>query len=141
MQHRHIDNRLNAATNTQSKDLWEHAYSNLKKRDPKLVSSFENYLASNHTNYSTSTNSSLGPEIIQSIAESKLTDHEANRLVVRFGNESIKVREKWDSIVKFIFWAKDSISAAASAQPYAALAWAGVSMLLPVSHNCDLEWY
>lgn len=106
MQHRRIDSRSNAATNTQSKDLWEHAYSNLKKRDPKLISSFENHLTSNHTTYSTSTNSSLGPKIIQSIAESKLTDYEANRLVVRFGNESIKVREKWDSVVKFIFGPK-----------------------------------
>lgn len=139
MQHGHSGNRPNPAAGTQSQDLWEHAYSNLKKRDPKLVSSFEKHIISGHIS-TTSTNPSLSLELIQSIAESKLTDQEANRWTIHFGGQSIKVREQWENIIKFIFWAKDSISAAVGAQPYAALAWASISILLPVSYNHDLKW-
>ena len=135
MQHGQSGNRPRAATQTQSKDLWEHAYNTLKKRDPKVVSRFEDHLASSHPNFTTSTSSFLSPEVIQIIVDSNLADHEVNRMIIRCGNESIKVREKWDKIVHFLFWAKNSISAAVGAQPYAALAWASVSILLPVSHS------
>ena len=133
MQHGHgVNDQSNAAPDTQSKDLWEHAYSNLKKRDPKLVLSFEKHIISGHISSMTATDPSLSAELIQTIAESKLTEQEANRWTIHFGGQSIKVREQWDNIIKFIFWAKDSISAAVGAQPYAALAWASVSILLPV---------
>ena len=135
MQHGQGGNRPRAATKIQSIDLWEHAYIILKKRDPKLVSRFEDHLASSHPNFTTSTSSFLSPEVIQTIVESNLADHEVNRMIIRCGNEPIKVREKWDKIVHFLFWAKNSISAALGAQPYAALGWATLSILLPVSHG------
>ena len=78
------------------------------------------------------TDPSLSPEIIETIVKSKLEDREANQLVINLGKNSVKVREQGEKVIKFILWSKDIVSQALSAQPYAALAWSGVSILLPV---------
>lgn len=108
-----------------------HAYEALKLRDPGLVTAYERYLTSDDLRRTAFP--SLSPELIESIVKPKLDDREASQLVVRLGREPIKVREQGEKIIKFILWSNDFISAAVSAQPYAALAWSGVSILLPVS--------
>lgn len=117
----------------QSKDLWMHAYEALKLRNPELVIAYERHLASADISHTSSASPSLSPELIEAIVKKKLEDREAKRLVVRLGEEPIKVREQGEKVIKFIIWSNGFISAAVSAQPYAALAWSGVSILLPVS--------
>ena len=58
---------------------------------------------------------------------------EEARRKLTIGSETYIVKEKVDKIVSAIIFAKDFITAAASLEPHAALAWAGVSVLLPVS--------
>lgn len=127
----HSNDEVDAKSKKQSEDLWKNAYDALKLRDPELVAVYERYLASADS-HDTSTFSSLSPEHIGAIIKSQLEDHKAKQLIVRLGSESIKVREQYDKILKFILWSNNSVSAAVSAQPYAALAWSGVSILLPV---------
>ena len=110
-----------------SRDLWERAYEALKFRDPDLVAAYERHLAP------TVANPSLSPELIESTIQSKLQDRKADQWVIRLGKQPIKVREQGEKIIRFILWFDDIISQAVSAQPYAALAWSGVSILLPVS--------
>lgn len=111
-----------------------HAYEALKIRNPELVTAYERHLASSSDiSHTTSSFPSLSPELIDAIVKKKLEDREANRLVVRLGEEPIKVREQGEKIIKFIIWSNSFISAAISTQPFAALAWSGVSILLPVS--------
>jgi len=67
--------------------------------------------------------------------EFKLVQQDSRQLIVTMFNKRIKVREQGDKIVKLIMWSKDLISAAASVEPHAAIAWAGVSLLLPLVLN------
>lgn len=116
-----------------SRNLWMHAYEALKLRDPDLVTTYEHHLTSADPRHTVSAFPSLSPELIEAIIKVKLEDREAKRLVVHLGRQPIKVREHGEKIIKFILWSNDFISAAVSVQPYAALAWSGVSILLPVS--------
>jgi len=49
------------------------------------------------------------------------------------GNQTIEVKAQVDRIVKTVIFAKDFVSSAVSSDPHAALAWAGVCVLMPVS--------
>ena len=109
------------------------AYSELKDRDQVLVATYERYLASDGISHTASAHPSLNPRLIETIVKQKLQDHEAKQWVVHLGTQPIQVRAQGEKIIKFILWSNDFISAAVSTQPYAALAWSGVSILLPVS--------
>lgn len=113
-----------------SKDLWLQAYEALELREPDLVAAYKRLLAPTIIN---SADPSLSPELIETIIKSNLQDREANQWVINLGKKPVKVREQGEKVIKFILWSKDIVSEALSAQPYAALAWSGVSILLPVS--------
>lgn len=107
---------------------WAHAYAALKVREPELIAAYECQLVKSMG----STTKCLSPELVEDIARSKLLDREAHQMVIDLGKKSIKVREQGEKVVKFILWSKDIISPAVSAEPYTALVWSGVSILLPV---------
>jgi len=62
----------------------------------------------------------------------KLEQEDSKRFRVKILNKRINLHEQGEKIVEFIMWSKDLIGAAASLEPHAAIAWAGVSLLLPV---------
>lgn len=113
-----------------SKDLWLQAYEALELREPDLVAAYKLVLDPTITN---SADPSLSSKRIKTIIDSKLQDREADQWVVSLGKKPVKVREQGEKVIKFILWSKDIVSQALTAQPYAALAWSGVSILLPVS--------
>ena len=113
-----------------SKDLWLQAYEALELREPDLMAAYKCLLDPTSTN---SADTSLSPELIETIIKQKLQNREADQWVVNLGKKPIKVREQGEKVIKFILWSNDIVSKALSAQPYAALAWSGVSILLPVS--------
>ena len=112
-----------------SNGSWERAYQAVKFREPDLVFDYERILASGTDS---SVNASFSLDSIVDLTSSKLQDREATQLVIKLGKQPIKVREQGEKVIKFILWAKEIISAATSTQPFAALAWFGVSMLLKV---------
>ena len=57
----------------------------------------------------------------------------------QLGERSVELKTQVDRIVKAIPFAKDFISPAVSAEPHAALAWAGVCMLLPLLLNPEIQ--
>ena len=63
----------------------------------------------------------------------KLQAIEASRWKLRFRNETIEVRAQVERIIKVVVLANDLMSSAASSEPHAALTWACVFILLPVS--------
>ena len=109
------------------------AYESLKLRDPDLVADYENRLAATTASSENYPQGPLNPELIRAVVERKLQDHEAKKLVLHIRGKPIKVREQGEKVIKFILWSNGFVSAAVSAQPYAALAWSGISLLLPVS--------
>ena len=131
-QHDHNDNMITTGHVVKSEDLWKQAYDVLELREPDLIRAYKLLLTSIRTDL---TDPPLSPEVIETIVKSKLEDREASQLVLNLGKQSIKVREQGEKVVKFILISKDIVSQALSAQPYAALAWSGVSILLPVRYR------
>ena len=130
-QYDHSDEWIATGHATKPEDLWEQAFDVLELREPDLMRAYKLLLTPIRANL---TDPSLSPEVIERIVKSKLEDREANQLVINLGKTSVKVREQGEKVIKFILWSKDIVSQALSAQPYAALAWSGVSILLPVSY-------
>jgi hypothetical protein len=69
---------------------------------------------------------------LAALAESKLSELDESRLKIQIRDSEIIVKEKVDQVLKVVIAAKDFVSAALTPQPVAALAWAGVCILLPV---------
>ena len=132
-QHGHSNDEVATRDVKKSEDLWVHAYEALKLREPDLVAAYERHLAQLAPAVTNSAHPSLSPGLIETIAKSKLQDREADQWIVHLGEQPVKVREQGEKVIKFILWSNGIISQAVSAQPYAALAWSGVSILLPVS--------
>ena len=77
----------------------------------------------------------LGRPMIDGVAQEALKAlTEADDSKKELSRTSAKIRKYFEQAVKVIIASKDFISSAVSANPYAALAWTGVSLLLPVSH-------
>ena len=116
-------------------DLWKNAYEALKARDRHLVEDYTLCVAAlNDLQHCGQTSlPDLTSDQINIIVRKKLEHREEKQLVIHLREKPIKVREQGEKVIKFILWSNDFISTALSAQPYAALAWSGVSILLPVS--------
>ena len=59
-------------------------------------------------------------------------------LTYKIHGKDVDIKEITNKIVGKIITAKDFISAAASSEPHAALAWAGVCLILPVSKTVPM---
>jgi hypothetical protein len=124
-------------------DLWDLAYELLKKDKEKsrLIEVYDNILLED------STNGSTVPLIADDIATTEGREQQMSRVVqtkfqavqdarwkFEIFSKEIEVRKQFDRAAGAIIWAKDFITKAGSPDPHAALAWAGVCILLPVSH-------
>lgn len=115
-----------------SKDLWANAYKILGDRNPDLIEHYDQYLKDNN-DFTVAGFSSSSPEVIETTIKSKLKDREDKKLTVSLGNtKKIHIREQGEKVVKFILWSNGIISDAVSSQPYVALAWSGISILINV---------
>jgi N-terminal domain of NWD NACHT-NTPase len=72
-------------------------------------------------------------EQMSALVQKKLQIMDSKRWRIQLGNKSIGVSEQIDKVITIVLFAKDFVSSAVSADPHAALAWAGVCVLLPVS--------
>jgi uncharacterized protein YlzI (FlbEa/FlbD family) len=70
---------------------------------------------------------------LQKLVDQKLQDIQDSRLKITVSGKEIVVKEQVCKVVHAILSAKDFIGSAVSAEPHAALAWAGVLVVLPVS--------
>lgn len=142
-------------------DLWDEAFSVLEKAKPKLVAAYRRLLVAEAEEESKQVdNSKSGREKITAsspakskisldtqetalldrkglsdLISSKLQAAEDARLTFMVGDSEVIVSEQVDRIVNGIIYAKDFISSVASNEPHAALAWAGVSIVLPVCRH------
>ena len=108
-----------------SERLWKQAYDDLKNREPKLSETLENIRGRDGAPF-------YGQARICQAIESSLKSREVKQWVVSLGKKAFKIRECGEKVVKFIIWSKDFVAAAVTSEPHAALAWAGVCLLLPV---------
>jgi len=72
------------------------------------------------------------PPSVESIVKTLLEDREKKAWRVSILGKDIKIRKQAERLAKFLLWSDPIVQKALSAQPYAALAWSGVSLLLSV---------
>ena len=70
---------------------------------------------------------------LQGLVDRKLQDVQKAQLKITVGGKEVIVKEQVRKVVHAILSAKDFIGSAVIAEPHAALAWAGVLVILPVS--------
>lgn len=120
-----------AALSNQVIDPWMKAYNEFKDRQPELAADFETHLAS--LKGGTTSNANLSsPDFVKSITEQLLKNRKDRQWRVPLTDEDIRIREPAEKLAKFFMWTDPYVQKALSAQPHAALAWCGISLLLPV---------
>jgi len=121
-------------------DLWKVAYDVVQAREKGLMEEYKKHLSShpaiqiNPTD--PSSNLLSNADTVESIVQQLQDDRKNKQWRIHFGSKDIAIREQVEMLAKFLIWSDTVVSAAVSSQPYAALAWTGVTLLLPVS-----EWF
>ncbi|KAJ6036165.1 hypothetical protein N7540_000444 [Penicillium herquei] len=106
---------------------WNHAYAMLVEREPELMEDYKKHLASLHE-LSTDGDSWS----VESIVKQLLENRQKKQWRVSLLGKEVKIREQSERLAKFLLWSSPIVQSAVSSQPYAALAWSGVSLLLPL---------
>ncbi|KAL7903031.1 hypothetical protein HDV64DRAFT_284841 [Trichoderma sp. TUCIM 5745] len=114
-----------------SLDPWTRAYEIFQEGGSELVTDYKKHLASleEDTTFSADLSSSTS---VEAIVRRLLENREKTQWQVPLLGKNIKIREQVEKLAKFALWSDEIVKSALSAQPYAALAWSGVSMLLPL---------
>ena len=124
--------QVNTPKDVFTKDsLWTLAYENLQNADPDLIHEFNLYLEINATDADNGRLTLSGIDQITQRASDEL--EKAKTTNEKPHKTSAVIRRSFEKILKFIDASNSFISSAVSVNPYAALAWTGVSLLLPVS--------
>ena len=116
-------------------DLWAEGYERCKLRDKVLVDDYEKHMKAYTSSAGTAADDRFSPGEIAGLIKAKREDRDARRLTFHLRGETIAIREQGEKIIKFVLWFNSTISSALASQPYASLAWSGVSIILPVSDN------
>jgi hypothetical protein len=127
-----------ATSPSQDPNPWARAFGIIQIREPELMSDYKKHLASLQGN-NTGRGDLSAPQI-ESIVRQLLKHREETQFLVFLLGKPVEVRKQAEKLVKFLLWTEPIVKNALSAQPHAALAWSGVSMLLPVGKypNCEL---
>ena len=118
---------------TVSERLWKSAYARLEEDEADMLDQFYRAIIPAAAIQTPPTLT----EVADSIAR-RLEEQDSERLRFKLFGRSVNVREQSERIIKFVVWAKDVVGAALKAEPHAAVAWAGISLLLPVSTQCSV---
>ena len=128
--------------NDQPKDLWDRAHKFLRddKSNSQLLLTYEKILASElNIDASPVASADWGSRErstqVSDLIAKKLKVIEDTRWRLQLGEETVELRAQVNKVVKTVIWAQGFVSSAVSADPHSALAWAGVSLLLPLLLN------
>ncbi|KAJ5108770.1 hypothetical protein N7456_005445 [Penicillium angulare] len=115
--------------------LWDAAYDRLEKNYSSLFADYEKFLLGSGpgNDISKSQTQLGGREGLQALAKRQLDSAQRAKLTFQVGGEEIVVKEQVRNVVRMIIGCKDLISAVVSSEPHGAAAWAGVTIILPVS--------
>lgn len=79
-------------------------------------------------------------EQLRDLVRFKLEKNESSAWSFKIGSKDIVLRDQADKIAKAVLFVKGFVDSALTSEPHAALAWAGVCILLPVlftsTSNC-----
>ncbi|KLU92750.1 hypothetical protein MAPG_11652, partial [Magnaporthiopsis poae ATCC 64411] len=125
------------ASATQICQLWKTAYENLREEDEGLIADYEAELCGSLAAGLASTISSKLDirDRMATILQHKMDEVNKDTWRLKFGSSEVQVKDLVQPILGVINSANEYIANAASANPCASLAWAGVSFLLPLFLN------
>lgn len=113
--------------------LWSRAYHLLEERNEDLVKKYGKILqASAGEAANTDGFALVDPVAIKQTVSDLLTSRAEKQWKVTLGGNTITVKDTVEKLATLLVWSDKIIKDALSAQPYAALAWAGVSVFLPL---------
>jgi hypothetical protein len=112
-------------------DPWARAYEIVQQREPELMTDYKRHIASLQDD--AAPGDVLTPRTVESVVNKLFEAREKMQWRISFLGNDIRIREQVERLAKFLLWSDPVVKNALSAQPYAALAWSGVSILLPVS--------
>ncbi|PMD14340.1 WD40 repeat-like protein [Hyaloscypha hepaticicola] len=126
-------------------NLWEEAYNRLQEEEPKILDAYEKDLLASGVQSSAKARAQdpgggrnepeSREEQLQRLVKDKLDAVRKAQWKITVGGEDIVVRDQVSKVVRKIVTFKDAIGTAVSAEPHAALAWAGVIAILPLLTN------
>ncbi|KAH6632800.1 hypothetical protein F5144DRAFT_489374 [Chaetomium tenue] len=119
------------------RELWDFAYERLQDEDAALVSSFEEQLRSDANPGLTSSGSKVSRrEMMEGILKAKMDKINEEVWKLRFGATEVQVKDMVGPVLAIVVNQMNQyVNGALGSNPYASLAWAGVSLLLSVLLN------
>ncbi|KAE8325540.1 WD40-repeat-containing domain protein [Aspergillus sergii] len=119
------------------KDLWSEAYKKLHNDNSSLIESYEKVLLATETDQMVGRSPTKQEETdrqkrIQNLVFCRLQDMEQGQFNIPRRSRQGVIGDYVRRTVHGILFAKDFVTAAISVEPHAALAWAGVVMVLPI---------
>lgn len=116
-------------------ELWSLAYEKLREEDEDLIVDYEGKLTGN---LAAGLDSVFGTEVstrdrMETILRRKMDEVNRDAWKLKFGSSETQVKDLVQPVLGVVNWANNYIAGAVSASPYASMAWAGVSVILPVS--------
>lgn len=115
-----------------SETLWSQAYKKLEENEAELVEGYKKHLG-DLLNGPDSPPSN--PATIATLVQQLQEDRQGKQWKLSFRGKEHKIRDQVEKLAKLFVFSDAVIKQAVSAQPYAALAWSGVSVFLPVSRH------
>ncbi|KAL8285848.1 hypothetical protein RB597_002768 [Gaeumannomyces tritici] len=119
------------------RELWNTAYEKLREEDADLITDYEARLCGSLT---AGFDSILGPKAnrrdrMAAILKYKMDEVNRDVWKLKFGSSEVQVKEVVGPVLSIVNSANEYITDATSSNPYLSIAWAGVSLLLPLLTN------
>ncbi|KAF3491527.1 uncharacterized protein GIQ15_01044 [Arthroderma uncinatum] len=111
--------------------LWARAYKLVQNREPDLMEDYATYLASLQGHGATVADFTTSKSV-ESIVTQLLENRKKKQWRIQPLGKEVIIREQVEKLAKFILFVEPVVIKALSSQPYAALAWSGDSILLPL---------
>ena len=129
------ESTLSIPTNSKPRDLWDRAEEELSndKGKAKILKAYLEILKSQLGSELAARGTASRDEQMNQLLDTKVEELERRKWRLHLGDHDVEVGTLFTGVVSNILLAKDIISSAASADPHAALACAGVSVILTVS--------
>ncbi|KAK1246570.1 hypothetical protein MKX08_000372 [Trichoderma sp. CBMAI-0020] len=116
-------------------ELWNIAYEKLRAEDGTLIEEYEKKLQGNMVAGLGSMLNTNMRDQMQTILENKMSEVNANTWKLKFRSSEVEVRDIVQPILGAVNLVNQYITDGVSVSPYTSLAWAGISLLLPLFLN------
>lgn len=108
-------------------DIWHKAYAKFVERETTLADDYRKHLVAD--------SAFLSPADAKAVVERLQQERQAKQWKFTFYGKDVNFRAQVEKMAKALLWCDSIVKSALSTQPYAALAWSGVSICLPVCES------